>query len=79
LCSPEKREPDARATIRHGHRLGMVGHGVVVEEQAAADVEGHENVYAVVLVAGQDEKHAKQVHHPRRGVHVVPVVGCVWK
>lgn len=75
---PKEREPTSSSSVGRRQRAGVVGHRMIVEEETRADVEGHEDVDAVVFVAGQDEEDAEQVHDPRRRMEIVPVIRCIW-
>lgn len=69
----EEREPDAGADDVALHKRLVVGQRMVVEEQAAGDVERNEHVYRVVFVCGQNKEDTKHVHDPRDRVKKVQV------
>lgn len=75
----EQREPDPGSRGVSLHECLVVRQRVVVQEQAARDVEGHEHVYRVVFVRCQDEEDAEHVHQPRQGVKEVEVSRCIYK
>jgi len=51
---------------------------VVVEEEAAGDVEGDEHVDGVVLVRGQYEEYSEAVADPGEGVQEIYTPGSVF-
>ena len=53
-----------------GHS-SVVDQSVVVEEESAGDVEGDEDVNAVVLMGGEDEEDAEAVEQPGKRVQEV--------
>lgn len=75
----EEREPDPRPVRVSLHQRLVVRQRVIVQEQAAAYVEGHEHVDGVVLVGRQDEEDPEHVHHPRQRVQEVQPPGGVCK
>jgi len=58
------------ALLIFGHS-SVVDQSVVVEEESAGDVEGDEDVNAVVLMGGKDEEDAEAVEQPGKRVQEV--------
>ena len=52
---------------------------MVVEEESAGDVEGDEDVDAVVLMGGEDEEDAEAVEQPGKRVQEVDPTTCVLR
>lgn len=50
---------------------------MIVEEEAASDVERDENVDGVVLMRRQDEENAEHVHNPCQYMQQVQTAGCI--
>lgn len=50
---------------------------MIVEEEAASDVERDENVDGVVLMRRQDEENAKHVHYPCQYMQQVQATGRI--
>ena len=52
---------------------------MIVEEKSAGDVEGDEDVNAVVLMGGKDEEDAEAVEQPGKRVQEVDPTTCVLR
>lgn len=59
------------------HKRLVIRERVIIEEEAAGDVERNENVDGVVLMRCQDEENAEHVHHPCQYMQQVQATGRI--
>lgn len=57
----------------------IVGEGVVVKEETAADVKGDEDIDGIMFMCGEYEEDTEHVHHPGESMEVVNVGRSICK